>query len=377
MKNVILTTLFSGYNYGSSLQTYASKIIIEELGYSCKLVARKTIVKGRDIRLEKLFTIIFRTLLTFDYKVIKSYKNSYQKELYGNSADRFASFESEYLNPSRLTWKALCKAAKRSIACIAGSDQLWNPTTLYVDPLYYLRFAPSGKKISFSTSLGHEFVADYNKKKIKKWISDIDHLSVREDSGVKLIKELCGKEPLHLLDPSLLIDGDTWRSKLGIKKRNTNYILAYFLDVPSQQARECIDLLVKKFRYDVIAIPYKHSDMSYATRMEATGPLDFLDLVENAKIVVTDSFHGTAFSINLHTPFFVFDRNYGSAHSQSSRVMSLLNKLGLIDRYEPNETKTVNYEMSFLESEHILRGDRKIARDYLKTAIESCHLSAN
>ena len=146
MNKILLTTLFSGYNYGSSLQTFATKSIIEELGCECELVARKSIVKGRDIRLGKLFTILWRTLLTVDTKTLKAYKSSYQKTL--------------------------------------------------------------------ATSMGHDFVAKYNEKKLRKWISEIKHLSVREDSGVKLIKELCGREALHLLDPTLLLNGETWRKNM-------------------------------------------------------------------------------------------------------------------------------------------------------------------
>ena len=101
MNKILLTTLFSGYNYGSSLQTFATKSIIEELGYECELVARKSIVKGRDIRLGKLFTILWRTLLTVDTKTLKAYKSSYQKTLIGDSVKRFTEFEEKYLQPKR------------------------------------------------------------------------------------------------------------------------------------------------------------------------------------------------------------------------------------------------------------------------------------
>lgn len=370
MQKILLTTLFSGYNYGSSLQAFATKTIIDDLGYECELVARKSIVKGRDIRLGKLFTILWRTLLTLDLKTMSAYKSSYQKSLIGDSADRFAAFEKKYLKPRRFTWAELKKESCTAVACVTGSDQLWDSTSLYVDPMYYLRFASYDKRISFATSLGHEFVPKYNKTKLRIWISEFQHLSVREDSGVSLIKLLCDREALHLLDPTLLLNGDSWRGILGIQKQKRKYILAYFLDAPSQQAKRCINHLKEKYLCDVIAIPYEHEDMSYATEVQPTGPLEFLGLVDNAVAVVTDSFHGTAFSINLHTPFFTFDRNYGTAHSQSSRVVSLLKKLELLDRYEPKEH--MNLDIDFSNAETILNAEREIAKKYLKNAIESC-----
>lgn len=77
--NVLLTTLFSGFNFGSSLQTFATKVLVENLGYNCELIERQSLVKGRDVRMGKLFTILFRTLQTFDTRTIKAYRSSYQK----------------------------------------------------------------------------------------------------------------------------------------------------------------------------------------------------------------------------------------------------------------------------------------------------------
>ena len=372
MNKVLLTTLFSGYNYGSSLQAFATKTIIESLGYKCELIARKSIVEGRDVRIGKLATLLWRTLLTLDPKTICAYRASFQKSLVGDSAERFADFEQRYLKPKRFTWAELKKEAKDSAACVAGSDQLWDTTSLYVDPTYYLRFAPSDKRISFATSMGHCFVAKYNEKKLRKWISEVKYLSVREDSGVRLIKELCGRDALHLPDPTLLLNGDAWRAKLEISQKRKTYVLAYFLDAPSQQAKCCINKLKTAYKCDVIAIPYEHEDMSYASKNVPSGPLDFLSLIDNATAVVTDSFHGTAFSINLHTPFFVFDRNYGTAHSQSSRVISLLKKVELQERYEPNEEADTELNLDFTHSDEILNSERKIAKEYLQRSITSC-----
>lgn len=376
MNQILLTTLFSGYNYGSSLQTFASRILIEELGYTCKLVARKSLIKGRDVRIGKLMSILFRTLLTVDSKTLQAYGSSFSKSLIGDSAEKFAIFEAEYLKPNRMSWNELKHEAEQSVACVAGSDQIWDPTSLYMDPLYYLRFAPAGKRISFATSLGHDFVADFNRKKIKRWISEIDFLSVREDNGVNLIQNICDREATQIIDPSLLLDGNAWRAKLNIPTNNSKYLLAYFLDSPSPQARNFIKALREKHGCEVIAIPYKHEDMSYATKTIPTGPLEFLELVSNAEVVITDSFHGTAFSINLHTPFFVFDRNYGKIHSQSSRVLSLLKKLNLLDRYEPPKENLHNPCFDFHHSESILIKEREKANCYLREAIKSIILNA-
>lgn len=373
MGKILLTTLFSGYNFGSSLQAFATKAFIGQMGHDCVLVARKSVIRGRDIRLGKLMTILWRTLTTADTRTLHAYRSAYSKTLSGDSAERFAAFERDCLQPMRLSWEGLRKLASECVVCIAGSDQLWNPTSLYVDPLYYLRFAPKTKRIAFATSMGHNFVAQYNRKKLKQWIAEVSHIAVREDSGVRLIAELCGRDDVvQLPDPTMLLDGDTWRKLLSPGTDGGRYILAYFLDSPSEYARKCIRLLQEEQDCEVIAIPYTHEDMSYATRIVSAGPVDFLRLVDNAVTVVTDSFHGTAFSINMHTPFYVFDRNYGRAYSQGRRITSLLAMLGLADRHEPQMETVSCCEMNFHNADIILHRQRLEARRWLAAAIDEC-----
>lgn len=371
---VLLTTVFSGYNYGSSLQALAGKTILKELGYDCQLVAMKSLVKGRDIRLKKLLTILVRSLMLRGKNGSKSlsiYQNSYNKTMIGDSASLFIRFSDEYLQPNYLSWDGMKKAAKEAVACFAGSDQIWNSSTMYVDPMYYLRFAPAEKRVALAPSFGRDFVADYNKEKIGKWISEFAYLSVREDSGVKLIKEMTGREAIQLVDPTLMVDGETWKNILGIDDRESNYILAYFLDKPSELARKAITELRAALKYEVIAIPYQFDDMSYCDKMVSSGTIEFLDLINNAKCVLTDSFHGTAFSINLHTPFYVFSRAYGTAHSQNSRVESILKKVKMQARFEPKDVLVQYDQIDFAYSESVLIEERKNAREYISNALKT------
>lgn len=372
MKKVLLTTVFSGFNYGSSLQALATKTILKDLGCDCELVAMRSLVKGRDIRIKKLMTILIRSLLVRDknrMNALSTYKGSYNKVMIGDSVTRFASFTNEYLEPHYMNWNSLKRLAKECVACFAGSDQIWNSSTMYVDPLYYLRFAPAEKRVAFAPSLGRNFIAAYNRKKMSKWISEFAHLSVREDSGVKLIKELTGREAIHLVDPTLMVSGDTWKKILNIDDRQENYILTYFLDKPSLSARKVIVELKETLKCEVIAIPYQFDDMSFCDKVVPTGPIEFIDLINNAKCVLTDSFHGTVFSINLHIPFYVFGRNYGTAHSQNSRIESILKMMNLQDRFEPcNYCESWNH-VDFEYSENILAKERNTCRKYILEAI--------
>lgn len=367
----ILVTVFSGFNYGSSLQALASKMIICQSGLDCELVKLKSIIKGRDIRLKKLMVIFFRSIFLLKSSSLKTYQKSYSKKLVEGSQSMFYHFTDSYLCPKELSWSQLKKNGKNVSACFSGSDQIWNSSTLYVDPLYYLRFVSSNKRIALSPSFGRDFIAHYNRKKIAKWINEYSFLSVREDSGVKLIKELTGKDAEHLLDPTLIIKAEQWIKIFDIKTQKSKYILAYFLDEPSTLAKKYLHELKQLLNCKVIAIPYEFQNMNYCDDVIAAGPKEFVDLVANAQIVCTDSFHGTAFSINMHIPFFTFERDYGTANKQSERVISILRKTNLLNRYQPQLKVDLWNNIDFDQSESILNIERQKAYSYVDKAIKA------
>lgn len=367
-EKVLLTTVFTGYNYGSSLQALAGKQILEKTGYECELIKLKSLVKGRDIRFGKLMTILLRSLF-MKKNTLKTYEKSYNKTLIDETESKFFAFTDEYLKPEEMSWKSLKYIATESVACFSGSDQIWNSTTLYVDPLYYLRFAPRNKRVALAPSFGRDYIAEYNNKKIAKWINDYKFLSVREESGVKLIKELTGRDAQHLLDPTLIINSTEWRKILQIKEMPKTYILAYFLDVPSKEAKQGLKKLKEMLGYEIIAIPYRFDDMQYCDSMISAGPKEFVELVANARVVCTDSFHGTAFSINMHTPFFTYEREYGSATKQSERVLSILKQVDMLNRFQPKNVSEELENLDFEYSDEILNTERLKAYNYVNDAI--------
>ena len=368
---ILLATVFTGYNYGSSLQAFAGKMFIEQLGYDCKIVAKRSLLKGYNIQVAKLFIMLYRTIsLRGKNKSFSTFKKQYTKKLIGLSTGLFDKFIEEHLCPCYLSWTDLKKIARQCTACLAGSDQIWNSTTLYIDPLYYLRFAPEYKRIAFAPSFGRDFIPDYNEKKLAHWVASFSCLSAREDMGVKLIKRATGRDSIQLIDPTLMLDREEWTKHLDLKIREDEYLLAYFLDEPSPKAKKIIWQLAKTMGCKVMAIPYKFSNMDYCNEMVEAGPKEFLEIIGGAKFVCTDSFHGMAFSINFHTPFYVFERNYGSAQKQSSRILSLLTQMCMLHRYEVSELNDDQIDFSY--SDAVLAKEREKARQYVLTSISHC-----
>ncbi len=374
-KKIGIATVFTGFNYGSALQAFATKTLLMSMGYNVDVLKLSgSLVPGRDIRLKKLITVLFRSVVNAGgVKALKNYGESISKPLSAKSIESFQRFTDFNISPREIKYKDLKEAAYSDEYCafLCGSDQVWNSAVLYVDPFYYLRFAPIEKRIAFAPSFGRDFIPDYNIKKIKKYVSEIEHKSVREETGAEIIEKLTGDTAQVLIDPTLVISAEEWTDNLKLRNQEKQkYILAYFLDEPSQKAKDFVTEISKKYDMPVIALPYDFDGMPWSENIVDAGPSEFVSYVKNASFVCTDSFHGTAFSLNFNIPFYTFEREYGNADKQSARIQSILNIVSLSERYEPKETEAC-FEISFEDANCLLEKERKKAKKYLEDILPS------
>lgn len=367
MKKIGICTIYTGYNYGSALQAYATREILHSLGYDGKILKLSgSIVEGRDIRINKLIVMAFRSIL--HYKAGKqsaqSYKANFQSEIRKKTKEYFSKFYTNEIRPMVISYTELKRKAHSNEfhAFLCGSDQIWNASAMYVDPFYYLVFAPKCKRIAYAPSFGRNEIPSYNQRLILKRVNQITHLSIRENEGQQIIYKGIGRKASVLIDPTLVLTSQEWMESLSIKPYSADFVLAYFLNKPNEIAKKQLQKEINAGE-KVVCIP--RSIMDGANVVDA-GPKEFIRLVSSAKRVYTDSFHGTAFSISFHKDFYSFSRNYGVASDQSSRLTSLLNKLNLMDRYD---SKTVG-KIAYQQVEKILSDERKKSKLYLKKSLE-------
>lgn len=312
MKRIGIVTSFNELNYGAILQAFALEKYLKELGWEPEIVWLKSAVLGfHDIRLKKVVGMVIRMLRNprIIRKNIRKYNQSFQHTYDPEYIEKFQDFQKN-LKVRLLYGSTLQKEARSDtyFAFICGSDQIWNSYALYIDPMYYLRFAPENKRIAYAPSFGKADVPDYNKKKIGNYVAEIPSLSVREKQGAEIIKNLTGRIAQVVLDPTLLIDMADWmaESRACQLRFNSQFLFAYFLDEPSCTAKEAIRKVCETNHLKMLCITHKAAWVEAfdgAVVPEAIGPREFIFLIGNAKIVCTDSFHGCAFSINLRTPF--------------------------------------------------------------------------
>ena len=375
MKKVGIITLYRGYNYGSSLQAYALKAVIREMGYDAEILwTRENAHSGRDIRLGKLARIAVRLLIHpgLRKRTIQGYRKSIGIPLELDIKKKFLDFERTELDVKGLSRRALKQYARSdgTQAIVCGSDQIWSAAVANVEPLYYLRFVPKGKKVAYAPSFGASQIPDYNRGIIQKYLSDFPCISLREAQGARIVEALTGRRVPVVLDPTLLLNWEQWKSG-----QTESYFLLYFLNEPSEAVVKRIVNLQAREHCRVYALPYRFAqyreipDIVYPS----AGPKDFVSLLRNAKCVFTDSFHGTAFSVGFQVPFWTFARNYGrEVAEQPSRITDFLEMLGLRQQYVPAEriAHLELPEIDFQTASSILGEQIQFSKAFLREALE-------
>lgn len=366
-------------NFGAILQAFALQDTVARLGYDAELLwwdNQKE--KHHDIRIRKLSRMLIRFIKypSLFKKCFRTYKEAFEKKFNEESINHFKTFEDARLNIHYLSYLGMKQYATSEdcIAIIAGSDQIWNSYSIYVDPFYYLRFAPKEKRIAYAPSIGKSNIPEYNEKIMRKYIKDFSCLSIREKSAKKQLESLVGREIPVVLDPSFLLDRDEWSGYMSQIKCPDNYVLLYFLDEPSSRCINRIQKIVKDLNCEIVAFPYKfalYSEFSEITYVEP-GPAEFLTLISKAKFIFTDSFHGTAFCINFNKQFYTFDRQYGNNQSQTSRITDILEMFNLSSRFVKDEKSFVdiNSTIDYERVNEILIEERIKSEEYLLKSIE-------
>ena len=296
---------------------------------------------------------------------------------------RFKGFNNKYISFS-------CDILRDNIApsnfaekydyFVVGSDQVWNARIDIVrqDIKNYLAaFARQEQKIAYAASFGTDDILLEVEDLYKKELSAFKAISVRETSGVSIIKNICERDDVEVvLDPTMILTADEWR-KLEQKPKyvnNQKFVVTYFLGGRNQKIKEYIENVAKKYKARVInlEIEFLWDDRIENNDEFETTPDEFLWLIDHAECVLTDSFHATVFSILFHKPFCTFERRAAEkGNKMGGRIETLLEKFGLLQYYnsiEDFKQLPEIYEHSHIES--VLQKERELSSQFLRKALE-------
>lgn len=259
------------------------------------------------------------------------------------------------------------READRCDLYCAGSDQIWNPTMGRGGSFDYLRFALKEQTFSYAASFGIDTVAPEYADAVRQGLEHVGQLSVREDAGQQIVKDLTGRDAQVLVDPTMLLTAEEWDQVIALPKAPVpeKYVLTYFLGKVSEQRRAAVQEQADKMECQLIEI------MDPASPFHCVGPDEFVYLIKHAQLVCTDSFHGSVFSFLYGRPFAVFGRQ-GKGPDMGSRLKTFVSKFSLQecvadgDRLPPIPAQP-DYDAGYAA----LRTEREKAAAYLAQVLGS------
>ena len=342
MKKVGIVSCYFKDNYGSMLQAYATKKILDKNeipNETINIKYNKDFKNGkRKYYLSQItnFKFIKNKLGMVKLKIDKKLNKQLGKNI-AIRTQKNKEFRKEFnLSRSNNTFKDLTNQAKELYSdVIVGSDQLWLPVNVVAD-YYTLNWVPDEiNKISYSTSFGFSSIPNKYVELYRNFLNRINYLSTREESGVQIIKDIVARDAKLVCDPTILLTKDEWHEESSKERKyDEKYILCYFLG-NNIEHRKFAERLRKKTGYKIVSLNHadeyvKYSDEFCDYAPFDIGPREWISLIENAEYVCTDSFHGTVFSILFNKMFFDFRRhNNKSKVSTNSRIDSLLDVAGI------------------------------------------------
>lgn len=380
-----LVLAYKGVNYGMLLQAYATQRVLETMNYETEIIDY-TRVGFKHIRLTPWLPVYFAS------EIIKKYKNKKNKpdlDAIHQQNIRDRKIVSKKFIENNLLNRVKCcgieelekHTANSYNGVLIGSDQIWPPDAAFGN-YTTLRFVPENmNKISYATSLGVSKYPYYCRSSAAQFWKRMNHISVREEQGKKIIQDICNVPVEVVVDPTYLLTKEKWEELLP-KKRviDGKYILCYFLGNTLEHkklAREYADKSGVKLVSILSTESVSSIDISYADEViTGKGPEDFINLVRGAECIMTDSFHGLAFSVINNKQFYVFYRTkVGSKNSRNSRIDNILKMWGLESRLVLNEATIDDFDKNLINYEIVnkkIDQKRQFSMDYLINALKDC-----
>lgn len=378
MKKVGIITIHNSPNYGACLQSYALYRYIQQQGNDVEIIDLHRPFAYEDYIPSKKYVScrsVKRSLLSKIKRNVKSLMGIKPKKpsLYSPSAiKKFDEFNSviKLSKPYRGVDELYANPPLYDLY-ISGSDQLWNPTQAYCLEPYFLTFVPNGqgKKISYATSVGITDLRDNEKKDFAKWLNLYDDISVREYQAQCLLQGLLADKKVNqVADPTFLLDPKEWKN-MAVKPKQSKYILMFTLQHRPEILEYCLQLS-KQSGLPLIELGQVQPDVldgSY-TAVKDAGPREFLGYIENAELVITDSFHCTVFSLIMGANnFYTY---IAPTNQRGSRIIDLLNTYQTIEHLLSPDLKVsfdtlMGSQIPHQKVNMIMKLERDRSRDFI------------
>ena len=382
MKSIGLLTIHGIKNCGSLLQTYATVRVVSALGYNCQVIdylfpsyyhlCHATGDENGNLGLLK--GLLNRLGLLLPLKYIKS-------RLMRRKALAWLRGRLGETGLSRSCDRRTIRRLPAYDIYLTGSDQVWNPRYGADDETFLLGFTPEDAgRVAYAASFGCRELPEQFKRRYGELLRRYNAISVREPSGVGIVRSVADKAAVAVLDPTLLLQRADYLPLAGSRFRGRRFVFCYVLSYVFDAGSWVIDLartVAKALDAEVIF----HGDNRGMLRNARTAGFevlsgflpveDFLECYERAEFVITTSFHGTAFSLNFQKNFYaVLNPNA----TKDDRVASILDRVGLANRgVRPGADLSRvagDLTVDYGDATARLAAERESSRRYLENALK-------
>ena len=380
MKVGILTIL-NVNNYGAELQCCALYRKLQQLGYDAEVINYLFGIHPEHVFEGEKRTVPIPLKQLIKVKLLPVVQNMFCMFHQKNKRlrnKRFDEFHAKYNHLTSTVYpsvKSLYEAKfNYDVLCI-GSDQVWNYMKGYsLEPFFACFDKNNTKKITYASSIGLSSLSVEAEQVFKKELASFAYISVREQQASEILEKLLDRKIDVVLDPTLILNKQEW---IEVAKYDMcpkeKYLLVYIVTIkPCDYVLTLARHIAKQRNLKIVRIcrdAYPEHSGSDVEEILTAGPSDFVGLFSKAEFVVTNSFHGTVFSINFSKPFYSVIKSH---HSTNSRLTSILKKLGLEDRIVPVGSQLpMISDIDFSDPSAKLEAERKLSIEYINKALSN------
>lgn len=354
MKKIGIITCGLEPNYGACLQALATQHVITEFGYEAELMNYSFMDEKcySPFRQKSLRSFISSILF---YSLRKSLHKAFAK---------FRDLNMKYSTNALHTPEDFRNVCSEYDAFLVGSDQVWNPDLGIDTDITLLRFYEEGpKRLSYASSFGVASIDEQLQPIYRDALDKFSYISTRETTGKQIVKSLTGRDSVVSLDPTMLLTATDWKQYEQDSGINEPYVLIYDMR-HSPMVMETAKKLAEQKKCKVLAMSRIVIRDKKIRTLRSVSPGQFLSLIKNAEAVVTDSFHGTIFSITYQKEFYSYCSRQGI--KIGSRITNILSSLGLDNRLIHDNTELAFSSVNYDDVMPRLDQMRTVSVNYLK-----------
>lgn len=364
-KRVGIITFHNAINFGAVLQCYALQKKLLSMGFDAK------VVDYRNEFIQKEYSLFGGKLKgTLKTRIIEIIKRILGLPMNYLKIRLFKKFINENFNlTEKHTYETLNSSNDLDIL-ITGSDQVWNKDlTGGINQVYLLDVNQKFKKYSYAASIGKDNISYEEAKQIADIVKSYNGITVRETSLKHALEKAGLKKIDTVLDPVFLLDKEEWQALAGKRMIKDKYILVYMMEY-NENIKQIVDKISESTGFKIVTFNKLNRYENILANKYISGPKEFLNYINNAELVITNSFHATAFSIIFQKDFYTIKHS-----NKNSRIDEILTKFALTERIIENikdiQAGKLNSHVDYSKVQETMFEKQREAINFLNTINEN------